>query len=66
MIVEQAKVLAAEICKDVDGLNIIKTSVDRLKIALMVAKSIKKRSNDAVWQYVINNLSDKLDRACSR
>ncbi|PRY29802.1 hypothetical protein CLV58_12564 [Spirosoma oryzae] len=62
MTVARAKEIVDEIYSDVICLEITNDRKQRLRIAMLVAKSHKKRSNDAIWQYVINEINERLSK----
>jgi len=59
MIKEEARRIANEIMQDVHLLGIDLPINDKLEVGKLIALKLKEKTNDAVYQYVINELNDR-------
>lgn len=59
MIQAEAKDIKNQLLSDVLGIGITDGKTKR-KVAKLIAKKLKERTNDAVYQYVINQLNDEI------
>lgn len=62
MIIQEARQIKKDILKDIDSLELKVNPVQRLKIAELIVKRIQSLQIDAVYQYVLNQIREDLEK----